>query len=188
MKGLAMRVRNAFRRFAVLPILLIAARYHRYRADLGQARDHLLSATKLVPRCFKAHLRLGALYLEEQNFQQAKREFLLAREINPGKFRRLYPLITGRSGDININLFYFPGFTDMESEQAPADFLREFIGEPLDELNAETCDDGVVWGDFSSYREFRKFQEMGPFKPEETHRVDWDEFLRRLPDEDEPIG
>ncbi len=183
-----MRVRNVYRRFAVLPFLLIAARYHRYRSDLGQARDHLISATRLVPRCFKAHLRLGALYLEEHRFQRAKREFLLAREINPGKFRRLYPLITGRSGDININLFYFPGFTDLESEQAPEDFLREFIGEPLDELGAGAGDEGVVWGDFASYREFRKFQEMGPFQPEETDQVDWNEILRRLPDEDEPTG
>lgn len=188
MKGLAVRVRNAYRRLAVLPFLLIAARYRRYRSDFGQAREHLISATRLVPRCFKAHLRLGALYLEEEDFQQAKREFLLAREINPGKFRRLYPLITGRSGDININLFYFPGFTDLESEQAPADFLREFIGEPLDDFGGGFGDEGASFGDFSSYREFRRFQEMGPFRPGETDDVDWDEFLRRLPDEDEPIG
>ena len=180
MNGLASRVRSAYRRFAVLPLLLLAARYYRYRSHANLAKDHLINATKLVPRCFKAHLRLGALYLEDQNFHQAKREFLLAREINPGKFRRLYPLITGQSGDININLFYFPGFTDLEAEQAPADFLREFIGEPLD----DRADEGVCWGDFSSYREFRKFQGMGPFKPDETEEVDWDELLRRLPDEE----
>jgi tetratricopeptide (TPR) repeat protein len=184
MKGLAMRVRNVYRRFALLPFLLLSARYHRYRSDLGQAKGHLISATRLVPRCFNAHLRLGALYLEEHDFNQAKREFLLAREINPGKFRRLYPLITGRSGDININLFYFPGFTDLETDQAPADFLREFIGEPLD----DPVDESITWGDFASYREFRRFQELGPFRRDETREIDWDEILRRLPDEDGPIG
>jgi len=180
MKGLATRVRDAYRRFAILPMLLLAARYHRYRSHPKRARIRLVNATELSPRCFKAHLRLGALYLEEQDFYQAKREFLLAREINPGKFRRLYPVITGQSGDININLFYFPGFTDLESEQAPANFLREFIGEPLD----DPTDEGISRGDFSSYREFRKFQDMGPFDSSETEDVDWDEFLRRLPDED----
>jgi hypothetical protein len=134
----------------------------------------------LAPTCFTAHLRLGALYLEENDFSRARREFLMAREINPGKFRRLYPLITGRSGDININLFYFPGYSDRDSGPAPADFLREFIGEPL----VDDAEEGVRWGDFSSYREYRKFQEMGPFRPEEVEAVDWDALSTELGEEE----
>jgi hypothetical protein len=180
MVGLTARIRAVYRRLALLPVLLLAARYYRYRSDPSSAKARLISATRLVPTCFKAHLRLGALYLEEQDFYHAKREFLLAREINPGKFRRLYPLITGRSGDININLFYFPGFTDQEPDKAPADFLREFIGEPLDDPAGQQ----VCWGDFSSYREFRRFKQMGPFKAEETESVDWDAILSQLPEEE----
>jgi hypothetical protein len=168
-----------FRRLAVLPLLLLSARYHQLRANQGRAKARLLRATMIVPTCFKAHLRLGAIYLEEQDFFRAKREFLLARELNPGKFRRLYPLITGSSGDININLFYFPGFTD-EPGRPPANFLRDFIGVPIEEEGA----DRIRWGDFASYREFRKFQEMGPFREEEIQELDWEDLERRLRGDD----
>jgi hypothetical protein len=180
MVGLAARLRTAFRRLAVVPCLLLAARIHRYRMNPAAAKVKLRRAISLSPGCFRAHLRLGALYLEENDFYQARREFLFARDLNPGKFRRLYPLITGQSGDININLFYFPGLTDREGDAAPVDFLREFIGEPLDRGG----EDAVRHGDFASYREFRKFQEMGPFREEETEDVDWDDLLRKLADEE----
>ena len=133
MSGVPVRIRTVYRRIAILPFLLLSARYHQSRSHRDLAKERLLRATMIVPTCFKAHLRLGAIYLEEQDFYRAKREFLLARELNPGKFRRLYPLITGQSGDININLFYFPGYTDREPDPAEAgNFLREFIGEPID--------------------------------------------------------
>jgi hypothetical protein len=160
---------------AVLPLLLISARYHLLRSNSSRAKERLLRATMIVPTCFKAHLRLGAIYLEEHDFFRAKREFLLARELNPGKFRRLYPLVTGASGDININLFYFPGFTD-EPGRPPANFLRDFIGVPVEEED----DARFHRGDFASYREFRKFQEMGPFREEEVLDVDWDDVEREL--------
>jgi hypothetical protein len=175
MEGLAKGVRRAYRRLAVVPALLLAARYHQLRSNRSRAKERLLRATMIAPTCFKAHLRLGAIYLTEQDFYRAKREFLLARELDPGKFRRLYPLITGASGDININLFYFPGFTD-EPGSPPANFLRDFIGDPLEEEKA----DKVCIGDFSSYREFRRFQEMGPFREEELAAIDWDEVERRF--------
>lgn len=177
MNRLARRLKEVYRRLAVLPVLLLAARFHRYRSNLLLAKARLIRATRLFPDCFQAHLRLGAVYLEEHDFYRAKREFLLAREINPGKFRRLYPLVTGQTGDININLFYFPGFTDKEPEQASANFLREFIGEPLDEPAGQP----VKWGDFASYREYRKFQDLGPFEKHEVENVDWDALLDRLP-------
>lgn len=177
------RLAAAYRRFAVLPLLLLAARYHRYRANSAAAKRRLERATTIAPTCFKAHLRLGALYLEEHDFYHAKREFLLARELNPGKFRRLYPLVTGASGDVNINLFYFPGYTDREiAGEAPEDFLREFIGDPIDECEPKGP---VRYGDFTSYREFRKFQEMGPFGEQELDGFDWDELERRFADEAE---
>lgn len=179
MLGLARKFLGIYRRVAVVPMLLISARLHRYRSNRSAAKEKLLRATALAPTCFKARLRLGALYLEEHDFYKARREFLLARDLSPGKFRRLYPLITGQSGDININLFYFPGLTDQDLDKAPEDFLREFIGEPREQRGEET----VRWGDFSSYREFRKFQEMGPFQSEETTDVDWGSVLERL-DED----
>lgn len=176
MAGLMSGLRRVLNRLTVVPFLLLAAKYHRYRANPGVAKERLLRASLLAPSCFTAHLRLGAIYLEESDFSRARREFLLAREINPGKFRRLYPLLTGRSGDININLFYFPGYSDRDSDPAPADFLREFIGEPL----VEATEDAVRWGDFSSYREFRKFQEMGPFRPDEVRAIDWDDLADRF--------
>jgi hypothetical protein len=165
-------VRSAYRRLVLLPWLLISARILRYRSKTDRAREKLLRAVAVAPTCFTAHLRLGALYLEEQDFYRAKREFRLARQLNPGKFRRLYPVVTGATGDININLFYFPGFTDREPELAPKDFLREFIGDPLEEQGG--------FGDFSSLNELRKFQEMGPISIEEASRVDWDEVISRL--------
>jgi len=176
---LARRLKDVYRRLAVLPVLLLAARFHRYRSNLFLAKARLIRATRLFPDCFQAHLRLGAVYLEEHDFYRAKREFLLAREINPGKFRRLYPLLTGQTGDININLFYFPGFTDKEPEEASANFLREFIGEPADDVEPKA----VKWGDFSSYREYRKFQDLGPFRPDEVEKVDWDSLLDDIPDD-----
>ncbi len=181
MQGIVARLRGVYRRVAVLPLLLLAARYYRYRSNFPAAKGMLQRAATIVPTCFSAHLRLGSLYLDERDFARAKREFLRAREINPGKFRRLYPLITGRSGDININLFYFPGFTDREPEKAPADFLREFIGEPLEHLREEFG----PRGDFVSWREVRRFQEMGPIREDEVEAADWDEVARRL-SEDPP--
>ena len=178
----AERVRGIYRRVAVVPLLLLSARYFRYRSDPARAKERLLRATTLLPSCFRAHLRLGALYLEEHDFYHAKREFLLARELNPGKFRRLYPLVTGATGDVNINLFYFPGYTDRElGADAPANFLREFIGDPIGEAEPE---EGIRYGDFASYREFRKFQEMGPFREEETGAPDWDELARQLTEDE----
>ena len=177
MDRVVVRLRGVYERFAVLPALLIAARYHRYRSNTAAAKARLVRAADLVPTCFKAHLRLGALYLEEHDFYRAKREFRLARELNPGKFRRLYPLITGASGDININLFYFPGFTDREPDRAPEDFLRDFIGEPVDEEDVSMV---VGFGDFVNFRELRKFREMGPFRSEEVEDPDWDAVLDRL--------
>jgi hypothetical protein len=176
------RLRAFYVRVAVVPFLLLSARYFRYRSKPGRAKERLLRATELVPSCFQAHLRLGALYLTENDFYHAKREFLLARELNPGKFRRLYPLVTGATGDVNINLFYFPGYTDREqAADAPADFLREFIGDPVEEAEPE---EGIRFGDFASYREFRRFQEMGPFRADEIEAVDWDELARQLSEEE----
>ncbi len=181
MDGLAARLLRAVRRAAVLPLLLLSARYHLSRSDFRRAKEVLLRAVRLAPRSFRAHLSLGALYLEENDFFHARREFLAARELNPGRFRRRYPVITGGSGDVNINLFYFPGFTDCEAAgEAPGDFLREFIGAPLREEEAAKF--GL--GDFSSYREFRKFREMGPIPPEEAESVDWDEVLSRFLEEE----
>jgi len=176
MSGFGRRVRRAFRRLAVLPLLLFSARYHAYRSNREVAKRRLVAAIALAPDCFRAHLRLGALYLEEKDFYRAKREFLLARGLNPGRFRRLYPLVTGASGDVNINLFYFPGYTDREP--APNDqFLRDFIGEPRGE--SEPRETARI-GDFGSFREFRKFQEMGPFRGDELERLDWDEVERQF--------
>jgi hypothetical protein len=169
-------IRAVYRRLAILPYLLLSARFHQHsKPDL--AKERLLRATMIVPTCFQAHLRLGAIYLDEKDFYRAKREFLLARELNPGKFRRLYPMLSNRSGDININLFYFPGYTDREPDPAEAgNFLREFIGEPIGEGRPER----IRYGDFASYREFRKFQEMGPFRCEELDTVDWEDVERRF--------
>lgn len=181
MAELTERLRSVFRRIAVLPVLLLSARYFRYRANVGAAKEKLLRATTIAPTCFQAHLRLGALYLEEHDFYHAKREFLLARELNPGKFRRLYPLVTGASGDVNINLFYFPGYTDRDVDKdAPANFLREFIGEPTGDCDPE---EHMRIGDFVSYREFRRFQQMGPIREDERASIDWDELERRFRDD-----
>jgi hypothetical protein len=176
MLGLGSRLRRLYERLAVLPVLLLSARYHRYRDNPLAARDRLQKAATIAPASFSIHLRLGALYLDGHDFTRARREFLLARQLNPGKFRRLYPLITGRSGDININLFYFPGYTDHEPEQAPADFLRDFLAGPLEKLAERRA--GRT--DFVSRREARKFREMGPIRAEEVGGVDWDELTRRL--------
>jgi hypothetical protein len=178
MLGLGSRLRWLYERLAVLPLLLVSARYHRYRDNPRAAKDRLQRAVVIAPASFSIHLRLGALYLDEHDFTRARREFLLARQLNPGKFRRLYPLITGRSGDININLFYFPGFTDHEPEQASADFLREFLGGPLEKLAGKRS----LRTDFLSRREAGKFRELGPIREDEVRQVDWDDLARRLTD------
>jgi len=179
MLGIAASVRHAYRKIAVLPLLLLVARYHRYRGRRDLVRERLAHAVALVPTSFHAHLRLGAAYLEEHDFYRAKREFLLAREIHHPKFRRLYPLVTGASRDVNINLFYFPGYTDSEPDpEAPKNFLKDFIGEPKEERR--TICDGSRYGDFSSYREVRKFREMGVFRAEELAGFDWDDLERQF--------
>jgi hypothetical protein len=179
MLGLAASLRHAYRLTAVLPLLLFSARYHCYRGRRDLARERLIQAVTLVPGSFHAHLRLGAIYLQEHDFYRAKREFLRAREINPPKFRRLYPLVTGASGDANINLFYFPGYTDSERDrEAPKNFLTDFIGEPNDETRAASR--FPRYGDFSSFREVRKFREMGSFRPDELQGLDWEELERQF--------
>jgi len=186
MLGSAAFLSHIYRKIAVLPVLLLAARYHRYRGRPDLARERLIQAAHLVPTSFHAHLRLGAIYLEGHDFYRAKREFLLARDIHPAKFRRLYPLVTGASGDVNINLFYFPGYTDSEPErEAPKNFLTEFIGEPNDESRSPS----VVsrFGDFSSYREVRKFREMGTFREDELQGLDWDEVERQFQEDAESL-
>lgn len=178
MGGVRTRIREVYRRVAVLPILLLSARWCRYRARRLDAKDRLIRATSIAPGCFKAHLALGALYLEESDFRRAKREFLLARQLNPGKFRRLYPLVTGASGDVNINLFYFPGYTDRAAAPCAGDedFLKDFIGESV----AETPGEGGRYGDFCTYREFRRFQEMGPIREDEVAVLDWRKLERQF--------
>jgi len=186
MLGSAAILRHVYRKMAVLPLLLLAARYHRYRGRRDHARERLIQAASLVPTSFHAHLRLGAIYLEEHDFYRAKREFLLAREIRPAKFRRLYPLVTGASGDVNINLFYFPGYTDSEPDpDAPRNFLRDFIGEPNEETRS--APEHSHYGDFSSYREVRKFREMGVFRADELHGLDWEAVERQFQEDAESL-
>ncbi|MEN8148779.1 MAG: hypothetical protein ABFS86_03080 [Planctomycetota bacterium] len=175
---------------SLLPFLLLASRYHRHRGRRDLAKERLKRAVDLVPDSFQAHLRLGVAYLEEHDFYRAKREFLMAREIRPGKFRRLYPLITGATGDVNINLFYFPGYTDCEQERpAPKNFLRDFIGEPRGEPRGEAREEPVhaETGDFASYGEVRKFREMGPFRADELTRLDWTELERQFQEDAESL-
>jgi hypothetical protein len=179
MLGSAAFLRHVWRKIAVLPLLLLSARYHCYRGRRDRARERLIQAVTLVPTSFHAHLRLGAIYLEEHDFYRAKREFLLARELHAAKFRRLYPLVTGASGDVNINLFYFPGYTDSEPErEAPRNFLTDFIGEPKDEIRSAS--EVARFGDFSSYQEVRKFREMGGFRSDEFENIDWEELERQF--------
>lgn len=184
MLGFAARLRRWYRKTAVLPLLLLSARIQRYRGRPDLAKAKLLRAVALVPSSFRAHLRLGALFLEEREFYRAKREFLLAREISPGRFRRVYPHVTGKSGDANINLFYFPGYTDHEPEpEAPKNFLAEFIGEPKDERGPGA----MKYGDFRNFSEYRKFTEMGPFSAEETACLDWDDVERQFQEDAESL-
>jgi hypothetical protein len=182
MPGIGARITLVFRQLAVLPFLFLAASLHRRRGRRDLAKAGLHRAVTLVPTSFQSHLRLGVLYLEEHDFYRAKREFLMAREIHPAKFRRLYPLVTSATGDANINLFYFPGYTDCEPERpAPKNFLAEFIGEPKEEAGP-----GRI-SDFASYREVRKFDEMGPFRADEIENFDWAEVERQFQEDAESL-
>ena len=190
MPGIMSRIRHAFRSVAVLPFLFLAASLHGRRGRRDLAKQRLLRAVQLVPDSFQAHLRLGVAYLEEHDFYRAKREFLMSREICPAKFRRVYPLISGARGDVNINLFYFPGYMDSEPERpAPKNFLRDFIGEPKDEpgSSGRAAGPDARADDLASYGEVRKFQEMGPFRADELTGLDWAEVERQFQEDAESL-
>jgi len=179
-------IEGLWRRLTV-PFRFLLARYRYRRGDLRAARLGCQRLIRDVPKHFGARILLGHIHLRQKDFVRAKREFLTARDIDPTRFRRLTSSLDGRptdSGGIRINLFYFSNASG-GADEVPAD-AEEFFGALLDDDDwCEGRDEGLRFGDFMNYREYRKFRSMPAITEEEIADTDWDDVLEELYDSDD---
>ena len=173
------RVVGGIRRITVLPALQILARLHYRRGDLSSALARCNGAIAIDPNSFGAHVLRGRIFLRRKDFLKARREFLLAQEIDEHRFQRVLDSLQSATGGININLFYFSP-PPCDSEPDPG-FVEEFLRN--DDWTEVSGEETLPFGDFSSYAEFRKFRSKPPISQEEIRATDWDEVLRELMDE-----
>jgi tetratricopeptide (TPR) repeat protein len=174
--GLLGRVRETIRRFTVLPALCILARLHYRRGDLGSALSRCNGAIAIDPNSFGAHVLRGRIFLRQKDFLKARREFLLAQDLDARRFRRVLDSLQRASGGININLFYFSS-APVKEGAGNDDFLEDFLS------NDDWCearDEGLRFGDFMHYEEYRKFRSMPAITEEEIESTDWDQVLADL--------
>ncbi len=173
-------------RLVSVPFRYQLARLRFRRGDLRAARLTSQRLIRDVPRHFGAHILLGRIHLRQKDFNRAKHEFLTAREIDPTRFLRLTNALDGPSdsGGIRINLFYFSNASG-GAEEVPADagqFLGALFG---DEDWCEGSGDGLRFGDFMNYREYRKFRAMPAITEDEIAETDWDEVLSEFYETDD---
>ena len=57
--------------------------YHRFKKDLPKAEHFFIKTLQLDNRNAKAHGNLGLIYIEKKLYQQSKKHFQRALEINP---------------------------------------------------------------------------------------------------------
>jgi tetratricopeptide (TPR) repeat protein len=175
--SLLTRVRDGLRKVTILPALRLLAGVHYRRGDLRTALAHCDAVIDIDPNSFGAHVLRGKIFLSQKDFLKARREFLLAQEIDEQRFERVLESLQRASGGININLFYF-------SSTPPRDdgndrFLEDFLS------NDDWCEarpDELRFGDFMHYEEYRKFRSMPAITDEEIENTDWDQVLTELLD------
>ncbi len=173
--GVMGRVRDRVWRLTVHPALLALARFHFRRGRLVPALARCNGIIHDDPNSFGAHVLRGRIFLRQKDFLSARREFLLAQEIDKRRFERVVDSLQAASGGININLFYFSGPTSVTAPNE--DFLEDFLS------NDDWCEgtsEGLRFGDFMHYEEYRKFRSMPAITEEEIEATDWDEVVTKL--------
>jgi tetratricopeptide (TPR) repeat protein len=151
-----------FRR-ALAALHLARARRHFERGNFERAAARLRSAIALDPTTFEGHFTLGQIYLRTFNFERARREFALARELDPGRFAArgwqehtllrlaLHQEAAGRE------------FGSASPDRDAAAVARESSQESLRE-NGD---------DFVSPAERERFRILPPIGADDIDRVDW---------------
>jgi tetratricopeptide (TPR) repeat protein len=75
--------------------------------DIRASAGHLERALQIYPRCLEAHNRLGARYIELQEYEKAAREFQRAIEIDP---RVMQPV-----SNLSVAFFLLQRYPDAEA-------------------------------------------------------------------------
>ena len=178
MRELLSRAREGLRRITVLPAMHLLARIHYRRGDLTMALSRCNDAIAIDANSFRAHVLRGRIFLRRKDFLKARREFLLAQEIDEHRFQRVLESLQRAAGGISINLFYFSA-TPREPEPDPR-FVEDFLSN--DDDWCEKGVEGLRFGDFMSYAEYRKFRSMPAISEEEIRNTDWDKILSEFQD------
>jgi len=173
--GVMGRVKDRVWKITVHPALLALARFHYRRGRLSAALARCNGIIHVDPNSFGAHVLRGRIFLRQKDFLKARREFLLAQEIDERRFQRVLESLQNTGGGISINLFYFSGPTSVSAPND--DFLEDFLS------NDDWCEgtgEGLRFGDFMHYEEYRKFRSMPAITEEEIEATDWDEVVTKL--------
>ena len=173
--SLLVQVRGRVWRVTILPALHVLARLNFRRGRLAAALARCNGIIHVDPNSFGAHVLRGRIFLRQKDFLKARREFLLAQEIDERRFQRVLESLQAASGGISINLFYFSGSSGVGVPKD--DFLEDFLS---DDDWCEGRAKGLRFGDFMHYEEYRKFRSMPAITEKEIRDTDWDEVVTKL--------
>lgn len=87
-EGFVARIRTAFDRTILKPMLLFAGTCHARCRRFDTAVACFARAVAIDPESFAARVRLGTVFWVQRDFVQAERQFLEAQRIDPKRFDR----------------------------------------------------------------------------------------------------
>lgn len=136
------------------------------RGRFAAAGAHVQRALTLHGPSFDAHLCLGKIYMRLSRYDRARREFALARYLDPGRFAA-----QGLPEDILLEMaqrFYQP----LWSQKPPRDASTVGRGDARGMRSTPRIVD-----DFSSAAERERFRVLPPIHPSDIDEIDWSTLL-----------
>lgn len=155
-----------FRRLLARVLAALYLRRGRRLFAIGRfesAADELRKALAVGGPSFTAHLCLGQIYLRTARFDRARREFALARYLDPGRFAA-----EGLPEDVLLEFAQRFHPTSHRREPRP----------PIGDAARVTREPGganehAQLGDFVSSAERDRFRILPPIGAEDIDRIDW---------------
>lgn len=111
---------------------------------------------------FSAHLLLGQIYLRTSRFDRARREFALARYLDPGRF-----VANGLPEDVLLE------FAQRFHPNAPRREPRAPVGDAA-KIHRSPASRPERADDFVSAAERERFRILPPIGADDIDRIDWD--------------
>jgi len=180
---------GSLKNFFKIRLLFLIGVLNFWKSRLHIAEIAFIKILEIKPTHFKSHLYLGRIYIYQEDFPKAARVFIQAKEINYKKFKRYnIPLASLEDSLSNTEdlLWNYENF--IQQFQKERERLRSIdntgrkrkIPHQLQKKNREGRLKTFWYGDFSSFQEFKKFQNLPPITAQDIQNTDWEKLFREL--------